>query len=358
MIAVDAMGGDFAPRAVVHGAYKAAQLGIPVQLFGDSKQLDSLLLALDVQWSRLPIKLIHCSQTISMGEEPSRAVLKKKDASLVRAIQAVVDGSAKAVVSAGHSGAALVAGTLIMGRTKGVSRPAIGEFLPTRTGSVFCMDLGANTDCKPEHLYQFAHMGHVYVSLIKNIATPRIALLSNGSEPYKGSFSVKTAYDLLMGSGLNFIGNVEARDVFDDQADVLVCDGFVGNVMLKAMQGMARVFSGWLSEQAGKSWWGMLRLTLAAGLFKSVVKEKLRYEKRGGALLLGVQYPLIVAHGCSDDEAMLNAIKYAHDCVQKRIVALFNRSLEQMMHAKPGLAQSVSTTIKSVLQRVHPSAPE
>ncbi len=317
MIAVDAMGGDLAPQAIVHGAYKAAQSGISVQLFGDLKQLDFLLSELDKNWSLLPITIEHCSQVIHMAEEPSRAVIRKKDASLVRAVQAVANGKAQAVVSAGNSGAALVAGTLILKRIKGVSRPAIGEFLPTRNGSIFCMDLGANTDCKPEHLYQFAHMGHAYVSLIKQLENPRVALLSNGNEPYKGSLAVKAVYDSLMHSDLNFIGNLEARDMFDDKADVLVCDGFVGNIMLKSMQGITGTLSHWLIEGSSQSWFGRIRLAFGAGLLRSIIRKKVDYTQKGGALLLGVNHPLIVAHGCSDALTIKNALSMQRRLLRK-----------------------------------------
>lgn len=250
MIALDAMGGDYAPRETVIGAINASKKGVYVSLFGDEAQIIPILNTFYPAWrKKLPIKVVHCAGQIRMDDVPTTSIIKQKDASLVRALHAVRNGEVYAVVTAGNSGAALIGGTLILQRVSGVYRPALGEFLPTKNGSLFCLDLGANTDCKPQYLYQFALMGHVYVSLTKNIQNPRISLLSNGSEAYKGSQVVRTAYQLLEQSSLNFIGNVEARDLFDTAADVLVCDGFAGNVMLKAIQGTMKAAKSWMQEE-------------------------------------------------------------------------------------------------------------
>lgn len=178
MIAIDAMGGDYAPLSLVQGAYQAALKKIPVQLFGDEAKLIAILNSLDKQWESYPITLVHCSQIIHMEDRPARSILRKKDSSLMGAVHSVAASRAKAVVSAGNSGAALAAGMMVLGRTKGILRPAIGGFLPTHKDSVFCTDLGANVDCKPEFLYQFAIMGSAYVRLVKGIEHPKIALLS------------------------------------------------------------------------------------------------------------------------------------------------------------------------------------
>lgn len=324
MIALDAMGGDCAPQVTVQGAVNAAKQGIPVQIYGDEARIMPLLNAADKAWRSSPISLIHCSQTISMGEEPSRSVLKKHDASLVRAVQAVADGAANAVISAGNSGAALVAGTLLLGRAPGVLRPALGNFLPTKSGSIFCIDLGATTDAKPEYLEQFALMGHLYVRTLKDVAHPRVALLSNGAEPYKGSQLIKAAYDRLNRLPINFVGNLEARYIFDDQADVLVTDGFSGNIMLKAIQGTAKTMTAWIKQEALDLPW-YRRLMFAAGrpLFKKL-QEKVGYADKPGALLLGVNHPLIIAHGCANAVAIERAIMWAQQLVNNRQVPLFN----------------------------------
>lgn len=332
MIAVDAMGGDYAPQAIVYGAFNAARRGISVSLYGDSSQLVPLLEQCAIthnikSWKALPIEIVHTTEKICMHDEPSRAVLHKKDSSLVRAVQAVRDGKAKAIVSAGNSGAALVAGTLILGRVDGILRPAIGDFLPTKTGSIFCIDLGANTDCKPEYLEQFAIMGVAYVKLMSGITSPRVALLSNGSEPYKGSLVVKQAYERLQNSALNFVGNLESRDMFDDQADVIVCDGFVGNVLLKGIQGTARAMMAWIDQERKASWRYSLGLLLSKGLFRSL-KQKIDYAKKGGALLLGVHSPLIIAHGCSNADAIEQAIIFAHQVVEEKRIERFNEIIK------------------------------
>lgn len=341
MIAVDAMGGDYAPQAIVYGAFNAARRGISVSLFGDSAQITAILERLVVKyrlssWKSLPITIVHTHDIISMHDEPSRGVMQKKDSSLVKAVQAVADGKASAIVSAGNSGAALVAGTLILGRVDGVLRPAIGDFLPTKSDSVFCIDLGANTDCKPEYLEQFAIMGHAYVQLLKGIEKPRIGLLSNGAEPYKGSLLVKQVYERLKGSNLNFVGNVESREMFDDHADVIVCDGFVGNVLLKGIQGTARAMIAWIDQERKKSWWYSLGLLISKGLFRSL-KARLDYAKKGGSLLLGVNHPLIVAHGCSNEVAIEQAIVYAHQVVQEKRLIRFNSMLVQLLGKKSEL---------------------
>lgn len=333
MIALDVMGGDFAPNVTVHGAINAAKQDIPVALFGDEAQILSLLATIYPSWWSLPLTIIHCSEVIEMGEEPTRSVVKKRDASLIRAIKAVADGHASAIVSAGNSGAALVAGTLIIGRVPGVHRPALGNFLPIKNGSIFCIDLGANADCKPEFLEQFALMGHLYVQAYKGIQNPRIALLSNGAEPYKGSMMVKEAFDLLERNTLiNFVGNLEPRNLFDGNADVLVCDGFAGNIMLKTAQGAAQAMGFWLNQIATKTWYYKLLFGFASGAFKDL-KQKTDYASRGGALLLGLQRPLIVAHGCSTATAVEKAIIFAHETAKNQTMLTFNNALTELIKA-------------------------
>lgn len=329
MIALDAMGGDFAPRVAVEGALIASKEGVSVCLFGNEEVLLTILDQLECNWKQLPLSIVHCSEMIDMHHEPTKSVLEKKDSSLVKAVASVAEGKAKAVVSAGNSGALLVAGTLILGRAPRILRPAIGDFIPTHNGSLFCIDLGANTDPKPDYLLQFAHMGHVYVKMTKNIDSPRIALLSNGSEPYKGSTLVKQAYALLEKSHLNFVGNVEARDIFSCNVDVLVCDGFVGNVLLKAIQGTAGAITYWLKKEATNSWFNKLYFLLGSSLFKTL-KNKTDYTKIGGALLLGLQYPCVVAHGCSNGLAIAQAILFAHQVAHECFITLFNEHVAEL----------------------------
>lgn len=349
MIALDAMGGDYAPNVTVQGAINAAKKGIQVGLYGDQVQICALLDRSEPSWQNLPISIIHCSQAIDMGEEPTRGVLRKKDSSLVRAIEAVAQGKASAVVSAGNSGAALVAGSLILGRAEGVIRPALGDFLPeaSNSSSLFCMDMGANIDCKPEHLEQFAYMGHAYVKKVKGIERPRIALLSNGAEPYKGPALVKKAYDILSNSTLNFVGNLEARDVFDGRADVLVCDGFSGNILIKAMQGTAYAVRQWLKQEHDRSLINRVLFVLSARLFAGLSHKMSYAQRKGGSLLLGLKHPLIVAHGSSSAQAIENAIHLAHNTVRDNFIPSFNQEVARIMLEKSILT---SNSIKSLHQ--------
>lgn len=333
MIAVDAMGGDYAPREVLAGALKAAQSGIPILLCGDIAHIESILTSLNPSWQTLPISCEPCTQTIDMAEEPSRAVVRKKDASLVRAAQAVREGRASALVSAGNSGAVLAVGSLIIGRVPGVMRPALGNMIPTPKGGIFCLDLGVTTDCKPAYLAQFAVLGSVYAQEAFGIVSPRVALLSNGHEPYKGSQAVREAYGLLEKQpGINFVGNLEARDMFEGTADVLVMDGFVGNVLLKGIQGTVRALFSWLKQEASRSWFHRFFAFCARPLL-SAIRATTDYQKAGGALLLGVQKPVVVAHGSSQAEGIYSAIFFAHNVAQKKSLKRVNARLEKIFNS-------------------------
>jgi phosphate acyltransferase len=352
MIALDAMGGDFAPHATILGAIQAARNGIPIALFGDERKLIPLLRAIDPLWENLSLTLFHCPDVIGMTDEPGKAIVYKKESSLVRAVESVANGDTRAIVSAGNSGAALVAGTIILGRAPGILRPALGDFVPTCSGSIFCIDLGANVDCKPEFLEQFAYMGAAYVQLVTPLAEPRIGLLSNGEEPYKGSQVVKQTYDLLYQSSLNFIGNVQSRDMFDNVADVLVCDGFSGNILLKAMQGTAHLMTVWLKQEAYRSWWQRLYFMLGYSIFKRL-KNRADYAKKGGALLLGINYPLVIAHGCSQAEAIEQAIRFAHYTAQEQFVSLFNEQFLAILHKNKIPAAQSTERLRSLFGRRH-----
>lgn len=326
MIALDAMGGDYAPNATVIGAINAAKGGIAVCLFGEAKTLLPLLSSYDPAWSTLPLSIHDCSQQIAMNDEPSRSVVKKKDASLVQAAHAMAQGKATALVSAGNSGAALAVGTLIIGRADHILRPAIIAEIPKTSGSLICLDLGATTDCKPEYLLQFAHMGAAYARVIKNIPNPKVALLSNGSEPYKGSAGVKAAYTLLHESFIHFAGNIEPKEMMISDIDVVVCDGFTGNIMLKTMQGTASLLFQWLKEEANSSLLSRIYFFLGKRYF-SRIKRHTDYARRGGSLLLGVKKPVIIAHGCSSAQAIEQAIIYADRLVRDRVVERCNEAM-------------------------------
>jgi glycerol-3-phosphate acyltransferase PlsX len=330
MIALDAMGGDHAPEAIVAGALLAARRGIPLRIYGDEDQIIPCLHSQDPGWHNLPITVVHCSQVIQMDDEPTTAVLRKKDSSLVQAMNDVASGKALAFVSAGNTGSCLVGGMLIVGKTPGILRPAIGEFIPTLNGEVFCIDLGANVDCKPEHLKQFAIMGDVYVKLKKQMQQPRIAFLSNGIERSKGNKALLASYELLESSGLNFIGNREPYDILHGDVDVLVCDGFVGNIMLKSLEAMVSLVPKIVERECRKSWWGRTVGFLGKRFFKKLKQNVARVQK-GGALLLGVQKPIIIAHGSSQKEAIEDALVYAHRVTQSGFIEQFNNAVSTMI---------------------------
>ena len=333
MIALDAMGGDNAPHVTVRGAIAAAKRGVAVGLFGDEELLKEELAKANPEWAKLSLSVIPCLQVIGMDEEPSRMVMRKKDSSLVRAVQAVADGKATAVISAGNSGAALVAGTLILGRVDGIERPALGMMLPVRSGHLFCADLGATTDCKAEYLEQFALMGHVYMKQRLNIEKPRIALLSNGHEPYKGSLVVKKAYELLeKRADITFVGNLEARDIFQGHADVLVCDGFSGNIMLKTAQGTMREMFTRIKQEIDSSWWYKIVFACGRGIFNRF-KTDYNYRDQGHAPMLGLRHLLLVAHGCSSERAIEQALVSADQLVRENFLDAYNRELTTHINA-------------------------
>lgn len=349
MIAVDAMGGDYAPQEAVKGALAAAKKGIPLILFGNQEKIISLLTNYCPRWRALPIELVHCSDTIGMDEDPIKGVLRKKNSSIVQAMRSVLSGKAQAFVSAGNSGAVVTAASIIIGRVKGVLRPAIGSFVPSNSGSFFCLDLGANPDSKPEHLVQFAYMGDAYVRLVKQIVQPTIALLSNGHEPCKGSLLVKNTFELLEKTSLNFMGNIESRDILSTRVDVVITDGFTGNVLLKSIQGTASAVIDWIKDEASKSL--LLKVLLFFSWFLlSRVKKRIDYSRTGGALLLGVKQPVVIAHGSSKAQAITQAIVFAHQTVEQKTIFHFNEKLQSLLNST--VVSLKNSTKRSV---AHPS---
>lgn len=308
MIAVDVMGGDFAPYVVLRGAVQAAKEGHALSLFGPIPVMEAWFNSEVVDWRRLPIILVDASEVIGMAEEPVGAVRKKDDSSLVKAVRSVAHGEACAVVSAGHSGALMVASIFIIGREEGIERPAIAGIFPTSSGYVVGLDLGANTDCKAQNLVQFAHLGATYATRMLGIKHPRVALLANGEEDIKGSLLTKEAFQLLQQEAtLDFIGNREPHAVLGGEVDVFVCDGFTGNVFLKTFETVftqrTKFFKDLVSE-----------LNLDQELIESL-KNQLDaanvLKKMGGALLLGVQKPIFVCHGAAQAGEIAQAIRTA-----------------------------------------------
>lgn len=321
MIALDVMGGDYAPNVIVCAALSAAQQAIPITLFGPQEVIARLLSEYDLDWERYPLKIHHTSQLIAMDDDPVASVRKKGDSSLVQAVLSVKDGRCQAVVSAGSSGALMVASTLLLGRQEGVDRPAIAGFLPTKKGKVLGLDLGANTELRAHHLVQFAHLGADYVTRMTGIKNPRIALLANGHEEGKGSALVKEAHSLLKQSGLNFVGNAEPYHVLEHDMDIIVCDGFTGNILLKTCEAVTDAMSSWLKDgvesySSGASLEQVRLMQQAEKQIQKTIDDRLDYKQVGGALLLGVQGTVVVCHGASDAKMIERALIFAWNTME------------------------------------------
>lgn len=318
-IALDAMGGDHGSKELIAGALLAIQKAdLRVSLVGDENILRAHLetLAPDSQTARL-IDIVHSSQVIEMNEHPVDAIRKKKDASVVVAFELVRSGVADAAVSAGNSGATMAAGIRKLGRLDGVARPGIASIFPTRKKPVVLMDIGANVDCKALHLFQFAVMASA-LSRIHGLEKPRVGLLTIGEEIGKGNSLVKETFPLLERSALNFIGNVEGRDVFGGDVDVIVCDGFVGNICLKVSEGLADAAMMMLRDEIMKSWLAKIGYLLARSAFKSF-KKRVDYAEYGGAPLLGLDGVGIICHGKSSAHAIKNAVLEAEKMAKGNI---------------------------------------
>lgn len=316
-VGVDAMGGDRAPGVIIQGAAQAAsELGVDITLVGDREILAK---EFDFHSCTSNITVHHCDEVVRMDEAPLNAVRKKKEASIRVAFDLVKRGKVDAVVSAGNSGATLAAGTLTLGRMEGVERPAIAGIFPGEKGPVVLIDVGANVDCRPAHLFQFGVMAHAFASSCMDMTNPKIGLLSVGEEGCKGNEQVRLAHELFEGSHLNFAGNVEGCDIFTGEVEIVVCDGFVGNVVLKLSEGMVGVMAKQLKTELMDSFLGRAVLQLGRSSFARFMK-KLDYEEYGGAPLLGINGVGIVCHGGSSARAIKNAIKLAARYVDNRVL--------------------------------------
>jgi phosphate acyltransferase len=314
-LAVDAMGGDHAPKEIVLGVKRALSEfnDIEVLLYGDENQIKQYITPVD----RLTI--VHTDEVIEATDEPVRAVKRKKNASMVLMAQAVNNGEADACISAGNTGALMTAGLFIVGRIVGIERPALAPTLPTLDGKGFLMlDLGANVDAKPEHLLQYAIMGSIYAEKVRGINNPRVGLLNIGTEDKKGNELTKRTFQLLKDAPIHFIGNIESRDLLEGPADVVVTDGFTGNMVLKTIEGTAlSVFS-----MLKKTFTASTKNKLAAGLVKNDLKQMknmLDYTEYGGAGLFGLKAPVIKAHGSSNEVALYNAMRQAREMVKHNV---------------------------------------
>lgn len=329
-IAVDAMGGDHGPAVVVRGAVEALLARddeFEILLVGDERRIWAELAALDP--GPLPLFVVHAHEEIEMGEKAPRALREKRGSSIAVCSALVNAGRAQALVSAGNTGAVVATSLLDLGRIPGIHRPAIATMIPTQQGQCVILDVGANADCKPFHLYQFAHMGRAYAQLLLGIESPRVGLLNIGEEPTKGSALAQAAYQLLdrAGSELNFVGNVEGRDILGGKADVVVCDGFTGNVILKLAGSLAGFGSRLLAREVRRNPY----LLLGALMMKPALagfKKRLNYEEYGGALLLGTRGISVICHGKSSPRAMSNAVRVALRSVRRDLEGEISRSLE------------------------------
>jgi glycerol-3-phosphate acyltransferase PlsX len=324
-IAIDAMGGDHAPAEIVRGAVAAArELSLPLTLTGEPARLREELRRLNVLDSLVTIE--PASQTVAMDESPTAALRQKPDSSIAVAARLVAQGHAEAVVSAGNSGAAMAEAVTKLGMAARAERPAIASLLPSKRGRVVVLDVGANVDCKPRHLLDFARMGSVYAQRVLGIQRPRVGLLSIGEEPAKGNELTKAAYPLLAGSGLDFAGNIEGTDVFSGAVDVVVCDGFIGNVALKLGEGFAEIFGDMLREELSRRWSARIGAWIARGALCRF-RKRLDYAEYGGALLLGVRGVCVIAHGRSNARAVSRAICLAYQSTRHDVVAGLEESL-------------------------------
>lgn len=331
-IALDAMGGDRAPEAAVRGALLAVEeLGVDLVLIGDEAVIAPEL----EEAGEVPpgLHVHHASQVVEMDDHPAQALRRKKDSSMRVAFDLVASGEADAVVTAGHSGAALAMGMFVLKRQPGVERPAIIAVFPSTHGPLTLLDAGANVDCKPELLRQFALMGAAFAEVALQLRRPRIGLLSNGEEDEKGTETVRRAHELIGALPLNYRGFVEGREMFEGGVDVVVTDGFVGNIVVKVAEGIAEQVTGHLRRAAKESMVSMAGAVLMRGAFARM-RRTLDAAEIGGALLMGVRGSVVIAHGRSDDRAIASAVRLAARTVEGDLDTALQDRLSQLEDAR------------------------
>ena len=332
-IAVDAMGGDYAPEQIVKGTLQAVKkYPCEIVLVGDENKIKEIL-ETEKDWQRLPITIRHTTEVVEMGEHPADAVRNKKDSSIVVATELVKAEMCDAVLSAGSTGAAVAAAQLILRRIHGIGRPAIATPIPTPKGVTLLLDSGANVDSKPEHLVQIGMMGSIYAEHVFGKSNPKVGLLNIGEEETKGNEQVKTAYQLFKElQKINFTGNAEGRDIPNGHFDVVVCDGFVGNVVLKFGEGLARMILKLIKEAVDE---GGVSAKVGALLLTPTLKKlakRLDVSEYGGAPLLGVNGCCIISHGSSDAKTICSAIGAANEYVKSNVLGHIKTALESMQN--------------------------
>jgi glycerol-3-phosphate acyltransferase PlsX len=318
-IALDAMGGDFGPSHLVPGAVMALREYPHISklfLVGDTPQIEAELKKLNCSSGKIDI--VHSTQVVDMSDRAWSAVRRKKDSSVSRAVDLVKHGQADAIVSAGHTGAAVAASMIKLRTLAGIDRPGIAAVLPTETNVFVLVDAGANIDARPEHLVQYAFMGTVYSRHVLGYTNPKVGLISLGEEDVKGNEMTKEVFKMLKKSSLNFVGNIEGRHLFEDPVEVVVCDGFVGNVILKTCESISVAIFQWLKHELARTTMRKLGAFLARESFHSI-RDKTNYEEYGGSPLLGVNGICIIAHGASTPLAIKNALRVAAESIEQQV---------------------------------------
>ena len=327
IIALDAMGGDLAPQAVIEGALDAVNNSsddLKIILVGDQKKINSFV------ESTLPkqISIHHASEIVTMDDDGSKVFKSKPDSSIVQGLKLVKENHAKAFISAGHTGAVMATSLFLLGRIPHVKRPCLGVYIKTQTGGKILCDVGANPDANPAQLLQFGIMASVYLDHVEGVNKPQIGLINIGEEPTKGSELYKDAYKLFKNELPNFIGNVESRNLFDCKANVLVCDGFVGNILIKFAEGWINTFSNLIKNKINDK----ITYKIGAGLIKPAleeIKNQYDYEEHGGTPLLGVNGIVIVSHGSSTPKAIMNSIFVAQESIKQNLIQDISRGIDE-----------------------------
>ena len=327
IIALDAMGGDLAPQAIIEGALDAVNNSsddLKIILVGDQKKINSFV------ESTLPkqISIHHASEIVTMDDDGSKVFKSKPDSSIVQGLKLVKENHANAFISAGHTGAVMATSLFLLGRIPHVKRPCLGVYIKTQTGGKILCDVGANPDANPEQLLQFGIMASVYLDHVEGVNKPQIGLINIGEEPTKGSELYKDAYKLFKNELPNFIGNVESRNLFDCKANVLVCDGFVGNILIKFAEGWINTFSNLIKNKINDK----IIYKIGAGLIRPAleeIKNQYDYEEHGGTPLLGVNGIVIVSHGSSTPKAIMNSIFVAQESIKQNLIQDISRGIDE-----------------------------
>jgi len=328
-IVIDVMGGDNAPEEIIKGAIMAVnEFGVDIILVGDEVKIKSEVEKYQIK-DKNKVTIVHASEIITNDESPTMAIRRKKHSSMVVGLKMLKEGYADAFISAGSTGALLAGGLFIVGRIDGIDRPCLAPIIPGEKGNFMLLDAGANAECKPRNILQFAIMGDVYSKKVLGKQNPKVGLVNIGVEEEKGTEFVKQSYALLKQSELNFIGNIEPRDIPKGECDIVLADGFVGNVILKLYEGVAQTIFDVLKREIYSSFLNKLGGFLLKPVFKKF-KTDFDYTEYGGAILLGVKNVLIKAHGSSNAKAIKNAVKQAVNCINGNVVEIISQEIKNM----------------------------